>query len=316
LGVIALVVLRLTIGWHFFYEGVWKVNNYEKFSTTPFLVGAKGPAAPLYYWMVYDIDGTERLAIDTDEKGNKTIRGASFFAAWQGWLNDAKTGYNLDEASAKKAAAIHKQYAVSLRDYLDDNQDAIEGYFGALQRHQDAKAAGTDLANYNKKRLWDEQQKLRSEVKGWVSEINGMGDDYRMALYKIIPEEQRANYSPMGDGLDRVDLMNFAMTAGLTLMGLCLLTGFCTRLASIGAVIFLANVVLTQLPWPTIYPPMPPVAGHSMLIDKNFVEMIAALVLVCVPAGRWAGLDYFIYRWIGRPALKYLGAPLDPNEDF
>ena len=57
-----LIVLRVTIGWHFFYEGVWKIVNADQFSATPFLTMAKGPAAPLFYAMVYDIDGRQRLA--------------------------------------------------------------------------------------------------------------------------------------------------------------------------------------------------------------------------------------------------------------
>ena len=127
-----------------------------------------------------------------------------------------------------------------------------------------------------------------------LNEIKGMGDDYRMALYQVIPEDQRANYSPLGDGLDRVDIMNFVMTAGLTLMGLCLLTGFCTRLAAIGAVVFLANVVLTQLPWPTIYPPMPPVTGHSMLVDKKLCRDDRRVgPSFAYLAGRWGRVGLF-----------------------
>ncbi len=316
IAVIALVALRLTIGWHFFYEGVWKITNYEKFSTTPFLVGAKGPAAPLYYWMVYDIDGKERLAIETNEKGNKLIPGQGYFDAWEEQLAKAKAKYRLDEASSKKADAVYEQYRKSLREYLNDNTEGVEAYFGSLARFEATKAAGTNLAHHNKKRLWDEQQKLRKEVGGWLNEIDAMGDDYRMALYHVIPDDQRASYAPLGDGIDREDLFNFAMTAALAGMGLCLLLGFCTRLACLGGAVFLFNVVLTQLPWPSIYPPMPPVTGHSLLIDKNFVEMIAILVVASVPAGRWAGLDFFLYRWIGRPFLKYVGAPLELDEDF
>jgi hypothetical protein len=54
--VVMLVVLRITIGCHFLYEGVWKFNHAE-FSAEPFLTQAKGPAAPLFYAMIPDIDG-------------------------------------------------------------------------------------------------------------------------------------------------------------------------------------------------------------------------------------------------------------------
>ena len=62
------MALRLTIGWHFFYEGVWKITNSDKFSAAPFLTNAKGPAAPLFYAMIPDINGEKRLALTPTEK--------------------------------------------------------------------------------------------------------------------------------------------------------------------------------------------------------------------------------------------------------
>ena len=57
-----LVILRLSLGCHFLYEGVWKITNPE-FSAEPFLTEAKGPAAPLFYAMLDDIDGRRRLQV-------------------------------------------------------------------------------------------------------------------------------------------------------------------------------------------------------------------------------------------------------------
>jgi hypothetical protein len=36
--------------------------------------------------------------------------------------------------------------------------------------------------------------------------------------------------------------------------------------------------------------------GHFLYIDRNLIEMIAAALLVTVPAGTWAGLDALLYR--------------------
>ena len=66
-----LVVLRITIGCHFLYEGVWKFKHAE-FSAEPFLTQAKGPAAPLFYAMVHDINGRQRLKIETNPKSGKS----------------------------------------------------------------------------------------------------------------------------------------------------------------------------------------------------------------------------------------------------
>ena len=76
---------------------------------------------------------------------------------------------------------------------------------------------------------------------------------------------------------------------------------------------FLISVLLVQPPWPTIYPPAPEVVGHALLVDKNFVEMIALALLATTAVGRWGGLDYFVYHWIGRPILSRY-RPDDPED--
>lgn len=320
LAVIMIVALRLTIGWHFFYEGVWKISNYEEFSTTPFMEQAKGPFAPLYYMLVYDIDGRSRLAIvsaeDEDEDGTtlERIPGTYWIDAWKAQAQKAIMQYQLQGEQAQKAEAVFARYEKSLAAYLAANLDDIRGYFDSLDRFEKMKADGGNNAPYYKKRVWDTQQELRGEVGGWLTEIDAMGEEYRMALYDVLDKDQKAQFEPIGEGVTLEGVFNFLMTAALTGIGLCMLLGFCNRLACLGGAVFLLNVVLTQPPWPLIYPPMPPVTGHSLIIDKNFVEMVAMVMLAALPAGRWAGLDYFLYRWIGHPIMKYVGAPMDPEE--
>ena len=48
--------------------------------------------------------------------------------------------------------------------------------------------------------------------------------------------------------------------------------GFCTRLAALGGAAFMCFVVLSQLPWPPIYPPPGNESGHSLGVDKNVIE--------------------------------------------
>ena len=63
-----LVVLRLALGWHFLYEGVWKLTHRDAFvaETEGFLASARGPAAKFFYRMVPDIDGHRRLEHDLE----------------------------------------------------------------------------------------------------------------------------------------------------------------------------------------------------------------------------------------------------------
>lgn len=44
-------LVRLAIGWHFLYEGCWKLLQSESWSCTSYLAAAQGPFAPLFRWM-------------------------------------------------------------------------------------------------------------------------------------------------------------------------------------------------------------------------------------------------------------------------
>ena len=302
-------MLRVTIGWHFLYEGVWKITNPDKFSATPFLTMAKGPAAPLFYAMVYDIDGRQRLAPSEAADGKPVITGEIYTNAWKGQYDAAVEKFDLDEEQQKAAKQLLDRYVKSAREYLLENQEAINGYLDSLDRFEKELAAGGDNSAYKKKRNWDQQQKLRSEVNGWLAELDGMGDDYRAALWDGLSDDQK-QLGPIPTGWTRADLMDLAVTYSLTAIGLCMMIGFCNRLACLGGAAFLVSVLLTQPPWPMIYPPAPAVVGHALIVDKNFVEMVAMLALACLPVGRWGGLDFFVYKWIGRPLMKRFGLPV------
>jgi uncharacterized membrane protein YphA (DoxX/SURF4 family) len=157
-------------------------------------------------------------------------------------------------------------------------------------------------------------------VNGWLADLDGMGEEYHMALWNLLDDDQQARgmiRTPLNDAdalpfatpiaVTWSDLLDFGVTWGLTAIGVCLMLGFCTRLAALGGAGFLFMVVLVQMPWPTIYPPPPEVVGHALLVDKNFVEMIAMIFLATTAVGRWGGLDYFVYHWLGRPILARFG---------
>ena len=297
--VVLLVALRLSIGCHFLYEGVWKIENSDEFSAKPFLTTAKGPAAPLFYAMVPDLDGRERLKIEKikkDGKDTEVITGQCFLKVWEQLQADTADKYGFSDEQKAQAAKIYKEYARGLKDYLADNQEDIAGYFGSLDRFEAQRAAGTDGADYRKKRDWDRQQELRSEVDGWLSSIDAMGKSYQASLVSLLNENQR-KLGPLPVATTFSDLMDFAVTYGLTAIGLCMMLGLFTRFACLGGAAFLVSVLLTQPPWPTIYPPFPAVVGHALVVDKNFVEMVAMLVLASTAVGRWGGLDYFVENY-------------------
>jgi uncharacterized membrane protein YphA (DoxX/SURF4 family) len=299
-----LVVLRITIGCHFLYEGVWKFKHAE-FSAEPFLTQAKGPAAPLFYAMVHDIDGRQRLKIETaPTSGKPSISGKIYLDAWTDLDRQVVRKYNLSSEQHKALETVHKTYAAALDNYLKENLDDIRAYFGSLDRFEAAEKAGNNGADHQLKRRWDRRMELRREGGGWLSELDALGEGYRQGVWSLLTDNQR-KAGDLPHAWTRTDLLNYAVKYALTAIGLCLLLGFCTRLAALGGAGFLVTVLLTQPPWPTIYPPAPEVVGHALLVDKNFVEMIAALVLATTAVGRWGGLDYFLHHWFGRRVDAY-----------
>jgi len=310
--VATLVVLRLSLGCHFLYEGVWKITHPE-FSAEPFLTEAKGPAAPLFYAMVDDIDGRRRLRLVRDEHGELVrdkngvpqVAADEYLEKWEALKAKFASRYQLKNEQIAAADALHKQYEDSLRNYLSDHGEEIAAYFATLDRFEAEKARGDNNAPYYKKRVWDKQQELRRQVKGWLSELDGMTEGFKAGLWRLLDEDQRAlGYPGLGwNPLEwpRGDQINFAVTYGLTAIGLCLMLGFFTPLAALGGAAFMAFVVATQPSWPTIYPPAPPVVGHALLINKDFIEMVALLVVATTPVGRWGGLDFFLHRWFVAP---------------
>jgi uncharacterized membrane protein YphA (DoxX/SURF4 family) len=301
---VLLVVLRVALGFHFLYEGVWKITNPE-FSAEGFLTQAKGPLAPLFYAMIPDIDGRQRLRVEKDEKGTKFISGQRYLDAWRNLKDKVVVRYALDDDQKKNVEKINQRYERLLGAYLADNLKAIDGYFGSLDRFEKEVAEGTNWAAYQQKRVWDRRMELRQEVNGWLKVIDRMEKAYRDALWSVLKADQRAE-GPLPSSWTQKDLLNYAVMFSLSAIGLCLILGLCTRLSAIGGGVFMLMVLATQPTWPPIYPPPPEVVGHSLIVDKNFVEMLALFLIATTAAGRWAGLDFFLYTWFGRPVEAFL----------
>ena len=147
--------------------------------------------------------------------------------------------------------------------------------------------------------MHDQRQKLRQEAGAWLSGLEAAETEYRRALAELLTPEQ-AGTGDLPKSFTQMGLINFAVNYGLTAIGLCLLLGLFTRPAAVGGGLFMLFVLLTQPNWPGIYPPATPAEGHALLIDKNFVEMIALFTVAAIGAGRWGGLDFFVENFILR----------------
>ncbi len=78
-------------------------------------------------------------------------------------------------------------------------------------------------------------------------------------------------------------------------IGILLLVGLFSRVTSLAAAGFLLGIIATQPIW---------VPGHDPKIIWNLVEFGALLVLAATVAGRFGGLDYFLYRLFEKKELE------------
>ena len=57
---VAIIVMRVLIGWHFLYEGIAKLSN-PTWSAVGYLKAARGPLADLFHWMANDPNVLEKV---------------------------------------------------------------------------------------------------------------------------------------------------------------------------------------------------------------------------------------------------------------
>lgn len=357
------MVLRVSIGWHFFYEGTWKIANADQFSSLPFLTLAKGPFAPFFYAMAPDLDGVERLKtqerevtfytpdkvkVDLKKPGDKDFDGKTpdivaskevvektetilvypaYFDPLEKIYKKALDLYKPEGEQLKAFQLAWGSYVTAMSASQKAKADEVAGYLGSLERFQAAKN-GPNNGPEQKKRQWAEMLKLRAEAKGFCDEQQALCDAFCEEITNALTPEQKAkklpkfivktDQLPFGLVLPIVggswtEFLDFSVTWALTLIGLCLMIGLCTRFAAVGGGCFLIFVLMTQPPWPTLFPAVHPEVGHALIVDKNFVEMVAIFMLALLPVGRWGGLDYFLWRWIVKPIFVRLGWYVDED---
>ena len=430
-AIVLIVLLRVGIGWHFFYEGVHKFDPAAEFSSEGFLGIAKGPTAELYYWMLPDLEGLQRIVIanimDENEKERKTFivyeeAWKEYFKGYLEWYaanasrddlekivgsytsegtwknyckeylskispnaskEDAEAVINYyvsddpikfkdyllktPDISKEDAEAVAKMTPAEFDDYADkwaaknvvknvevaevkilfkskmifnrylnalrleatDSEKDVEVFLQSRDRFLENRKTYRNNTSFEQERRWNAMMKYRREAAVWTKLLTDMGNGLQSDLGRVaeaelaglkglivtapekelIPPNDFVQF-PIPSGVNiplldkrvqsRMEALDLAVMVGLSAIGLCLMLGFCTRLACLGGAAFLVNVVLTTFPIPGVYPPLPPAVGNFMGVSKDVVELLAMLFLALIPAGRWGGLDYFLWHYGGK----------------
>lgn len=312
-----LVLLRISIGWHFLYQGITKYQDGD-FSSEPFLSQAKGPFAPLIEQMRDDPQGREFL--DPDRRDQVLSLLDESFDRW-------KSHYRLSDSQLGLGETVLKNRRDQLGDYLDDIKEDTQTYFHDLDRLESARRAahGGDKSAakddqdggmipapdflslpFEQKRLWDKKQELEKRSKAWIAKIEKYQQDLKSDLFMLLDEEQRQQ-APVKDPLSMGQKRDMLVMYSNLAIGACLILGLFTRLACLGGGLFLALIVIAQPDYPGVYPLPHPSAGRAFIVNKEFIEMLALFALATTRVGRWGGLDFLVHHLLIRPVFRSRG---------
>jgi thiosulfate dehydrogenase (quinone) large subunit len=89
---------------------------------------------------------------------------------------------------------------------------------------------------------------------------------------------------------------------GLSIVGVCLILGLFTRLASLAGLGFILMFYLAAPPLIGYFYAIPS-EGSYLIVNKNLVELAALVVILLTGSGRFAGLDRIIHLMRRRPRL-------------
>jgi uncharacterized membrane protein YphA (DoxX/SURF4 family) len=277
-AVVALVALRLAIGWHFYREGADKLIDGH-FTSVGFFKTAKGPLAPMYRYFIWDRDGRARL----DKDGT--------LDAWTQYRQQVVKHYAFDADQQQQAEKVLCYRSDQLKVFFEENKEDVEKYFRGLERRdqnrRDQARRGVESLRGQSEQI---EKDLAKDVGPWLSAMEQMWKGYEEDLNNLAtPEQATRGWLKLGKpGRHFLDnnFIDPIIPYFDLLVGVCLILGLGTRVMALAGAGFLASIVGTQ--WP----------GAPGAIDTYYqvIEMFAMLVLAVFGAGRFAGLDFFLER--------------------
>jgi len=295
-AVTMLVLLRLTVGWHFYMEGLEKYQA-SNWSAASFFSSAKGPFAVHYREMVWDADGSLRL----DQE--KTM------IAWARFRDEIAKHYGFDEQQIRQAQANYAKAVDQYKWVLSENAEELEEYelgrarIEQLETERDEKLLRDGVAS-----LGGQRDVIRLEWKQKAApalrQIDLIWKNYAIAQNSTASQQQVAQHGSFALHRPRLAIVDTSVIDPIVpyfdmIVGLCLLLGLFTPVAALAAAGFLGSVFLSQFP-----PETGPTSTYFQLID-----CMACLVLASTGAGRFAGLDFFLHLIV----RKVWGSPAQEN---
>jgi len=334
----SLVLLRLAIGFHFFTEGIDKLQG--DFSSKYFFNEAKGPLRDVFRSYLDDAEGAIRLGLVSERPlnpspsdfQNPVVSPDFTFMIWEDFVDKASQHYGFGDeqwlikqnqntprrnetqngsASSEMPQGLDLTQLVLLQparaleildnhkslyeEFLEENRPALMEYFASVQRLEgfardgegkQAVAQGVDSLREQIDTIKSDRNK---KLREWTGEVEAMWDSLELEINSLAVGSQKQKSSldlhrPFDQPHSWEKWIDRIIPWFDTAIGVMLILGLFTRLASGLAILFLASVIATQPPW------IPGTAPTHLYL----VELAGLCVLFMVSAGRIGGIDFFL----------------------
>lgn len=218
---------------------------------------------------------------------------------WRETAAKVKAVSGISDAQKQQVDKVLNHRLKMLAEYLAGEDEAMTTYRHELYRlanWHDSDEAG-DVPFYQQ-RIAAKNLETTGQLKSWQAQVDSLEAGYHDDLDRILTADQRnqpATKTAFQQAIadphkSRLDKLNVAVTVLTIGVGVCLLLGFFTRLASLVGAFFLLSVVASQPFW----------LADSLPTMPQVIECAALLVLAGTRAGRWLGLDFFTYSIFNR----------------
>jgi uncharacterized membrane protein YphA (DoxX/SURF4 family) len=303
------IALRIAIGWHFLYEGVFKLGldeAWKKPTVTRYSPQAGGGKAPEAGRPGGSLVQDESFALAAWRAGSERFTTEPFRRSRWGPLRPvyrilgAETG-DLERLSPDYAArSLDQHYGELVEQYrLNPAQCSRLGETRDALKRESARLLGTDEIRARRQQYrqlldaaraaeqwaWSPNARERAQLLRQRAEATGAelasyvtqaSDELTLQAVQLATVEQLKTGQPLTRAWDG-HWMDLAISWTLVLVGLCLISGFRLTAAAWVAAGLLAAFYLAAPPWPGF--PVPPGEGHYLFVDRNLIEMLAVLVV-------------------------------------
>ena len=177
-----------------------------------------------------------------------------------------------------------------------DVMGEIEKYRHMINDYELSLAnAVQDYQHEHLQKKWSDLQAQRTKLTGPVKALESEMKEAAEDLLSVNQIKAAGKLKPPISALRVSDTLTIA---GLTILGFCLICGILTRFSAVMAAIMLFSFYLAMPPLPGL--PAAPGPEHSLIVNKNLIEVFALLAIAAFPSGYWFGFDKFIAKLFGR----------------